>query len=151
MGDHTPQTVDKMPSITKESKISLLRAIEILKSQFGKYIKTFGEIFTQTDSKGNQLPDYQSIFNKIKTDKDKDYHPKRLRLVSNYFGFHPKDNQAKQAIMEHDSQYFIATQQQLKQAKQDRQQNIIAKHYDEVLELFASSLKSKSSALAFGH
>lgn len=151
VGDHTPQTVDKMPSIAKESKISLLRAIEILKSQFGKYIKTFGEIFTQTDSKGNQLPDYQAIFNKIKTDKDKDYHPKRLRLVSNYFGFHPKDNQAKQAIMEHDSQYFIATQQQLKQAKQDRQQNIVAKHYDEVLELFASSLKSKSSALAFGH
>lgn len=79
-GDHTPQTVETMPAIKRQAEISLNRAINILKNQFGKYIKVFGEIFTK-----NNAPDYQKIFNKLKSDDIRDYYPKRLKLTANYF------------------------------------------------------------------
>lgn len=84
-GDHKPQIVDKFESIKQESKISLHRAIDIIRHQFGKYIKAFGEIFTNTYMNGQKTPDFQKIFSKICTKKDKDYYPKRLKLCANYY------------------------------------------------------------------
>lgn len=83
-GDHTPQIVDKFESVKRESKINLFRAISILRHQFGKYIKVFGEIFTFNTNNTNR-PDYKKIFEKICTKKHKDYYPKRLKLSANYF------------------------------------------------------------------
>lgn len=80
MGDHTPQTVDKMPATKRQAHITLNRAISLLKHQFGKYLKAFGEIFTKDNE-----PDYEKIFSKVTTDQVKDYYPKRLRLTANYF------------------------------------------------------------------
>ena len=92
-GDTTPQITNKFQIIKRASEIGLNRALEIIRNQFGKYIKVFGEIFTQKtplghdkkDSNGNILPDFEMIFNKICTNQVKDYHPKRLKLTANYF------------------------------------------------------------------
>lgn len=92
-GDITPQTTNKFQSMKRASEIGLLRALQIIRNQFGKYIKVFGEIFTQKtplghdkkDANGNILPDFEMIFHKICTNQVKDYHPKRLKLVANYF------------------------------------------------------------------
>lgn len=110
-GDHTPQNVERMNTIKNESKISLARAIEILKCQFGKYIKVFGEIFTKED----KTPDYKKIFDKIKTDEPDNYYPKRLRLIANYFGFNPKDTQTKKAIIDFESGFVCKTDKEIKQ------------------------------------
>lgn len=83
-GDHTPQIVDKFETIKRESKINLIRAIDILRHQFGKYIKVFGEIFTFKTNNTNR-PDYKKIFEKLCTKKHKDYYPKRLKLTANTF------------------------------------------------------------------
>lgn len=75
-GDNTPQKADKMPVVERQAKISLNKAIAVIKHQFGKYIKAFADIFTK-DGK----PDYDLIFNKIMSDKTKDYYPARLKNV----------------------------------------------------------------------
>lgn len=82
MGDHSPQKVDTMPSIKRQAKISLNRALHILKTQFGKYFKVFTEIFTNADT---QDIDYKTIVDNVITDKTEDYYPKRLKFCAHYF------------------------------------------------------------------
>lgn len=104
-GDNTPQTPNAMPSIKEECTISLKRAKSILKHQFGKYLKVFMDIYTKKDKFGNTVPDYELILNELKTDKTKDYHPKRLRTASHFLSSEiiakPKPTPERLRIREH--------------------------------------------------
>ena len=84
-GDCTPLSAVTFPSVKREAQITLRRAIQVLKHQFGRYIKAFGDIFTLENYNFEQIPDYKGIFNRIKTDKQKDYYPKRLSLAMHVF------------------------------------------------------------------
>lgn len=84
----------KIKCVKNESSISLNRAIEIFKTQFGCYLKVFKEIFMKRssngkpllDAYGNYIPDYEFIVNTLVTDKEQDYYPKRLVMVANQYG-----------------------------------------------------------------
>lgn len=76
-GDLFPLTPRHFKTVKNEVKIALSRAIEVFKHQFGKYLKVFGDIFQQDNE-----PDYRKIYQALITDKDTDYCPKRLSLVS---------------------------------------------------------------------
>lgn len=84
-GDCTPLSAVIFPSVKREAQITLCRAIQVLKHQFGRYIKAFGDIFTLENYNFEKIPDYKGIFNRIKTDKQKDYYPKRLSLTMHVF------------------------------------------------------------------
>ncbi len=79
-GDSKPQDLQKMSSIKKEAKITVNKAINIIRHQFGMYIKAFSEIFVKKDG----TPDHTAIINKIMTDKKQDYYPKRLKAAMHY-------------------------------------------------------------------
>lgn len=70
--DNAPTAVNKIPVFVKQTKISLQKSVDIIKHQFGKYFKVFGEVFNQ---------DFARIFELVCTDKKKDYYPKRLLSV----------------------------------------------------------------------
>lgn len=73
VGDDIPQFVERVTTLKKEGQISLSKAIDIIRHQFGKYIKTLGDLFTVDDA-----PDYQKIYESIITSQKKDYVPKRI-------------------------------------------------------------------------
>ena len=85
-GGFLPIHISHFKAVKNEVKITLSRAMDIFKNQFGKHLKVFGDIF-----KKNDKPDYEKIFNALITDKKENYCPKRLSLVkevhhSPYFG-----------------------------------------------------------------
>lgn len=141
-GDNTPQHLQAMPSVKNESKISLFRMIEIFKTQFGKHLKTMGELFVKDDK-----PDYNKIFEILKTDKKDDYYPKRLRLPVAFFSRKDKlqaINEFEKEFLEKSYNNFL-TQRQHQQKLDDMAKQ--AKTIDYVMDYFYNILKSPTNNL----
>lgn len=135
-GDTTPQHSQAMPSVKNESKISLFRMISIFKNQFGKHLKTFGELFIKDGE-----TDYYKIFDMLKTDKKDDYYPKRLRLPKTFFVRKDKLN----SIVEFEKEFLENSYQEtLRQKRQQLQKSKIIKVSEteqQIIEYFASLSK----------
>lgn len=145
-GDTTPQPLQTMQSVKNESSISLFRMIEIFKIQFGKHLKTMGELFTKNDE-----PDYAKIFDTLKTNKTEDYYPKRLRLPVSFFNRKDKLNcivEFEKEFLEISHQNFIANEKQ-KRIEQKRQHT--QKIHDDVMDYFYNTLKSGEFASFASH
>lgn len=145
-GDNTPQHLQAMPSVKNESKISLFRMIEIFKTQFGKHLKTMGELFVKDDK-----PDYNKIFEILKTDKKDDYYPKRLRLPVSFFSRKDKlqaINEFEKEFLEKSYNNFL-TQRQHQQKLDDMAKQ--AKTIDYVMDYFYNTLKSGEFASFASH
>lgn len=72
-GAKSPQESKRFPILKKQGQISLSRAVEIVQTQFGKYFKVFGELFTKDDK-----PDHAAIFEMVASKKEDNAVPPRL-------------------------------------------------------------------------
>lgn len=74
-------TVERLEIVKKQSDISFSKAVQVIKRQFGKYLKFLRELIPDLDDK----PSDTIILDLLQTDKVKDYVPKRLRLTESFF------------------------------------------------------------------
>lgn len=144
-GDTMPQTLQRMPAVKQETKVSLFRVIQIFKNQFGKHLKSLGEIFTKPDDK----PNYEKIFKMLVTSKEENYYPKRLRLPANYFNSPINDRLGLIIDFEREfmelshEEYMRYLKLQQKQEKERRMQIM----EEEVMNFFAYGTPIKSDVL----
>lgn len=141
-GDTTPQHLQSMPSVKSESKISLFRMIGIFKNQFGKHLKTLGELFLE-----NGKADYQKIFEMLVTDKKDDYYPKRLRLPVAFFNRKDKLNAIsdfEKEFLEKNYQQIVLQKSQQAKAKRLAQS---AQVDDDVMSYFYQSLINQQNPI----
>lgn len=76
-------SVSRVPSVKKESEISLDKSLQIWKTQAGRYLAVYRELFVKKDDKGCLVPDDTKILDMLVTDKA-DYYPPRLKVCEKF-------------------------------------------------------------------
>lgn len=77
------ENVSRIPSVQKESEISVDKSIAIWKTQAGRYLAVYRELFMKKDEKGILVPDDTKILDMLVTDKA-DYYPPRLKVCEKF-------------------------------------------------------------------